>query len=159
MQVINFTKVKLPFGWLGNMASFAITWECQEWRSSEAVFQAMRFDDPAIREAIREEKSPMAAKIKAKANADKMTVTPLSDQDLKNMDTVLRLKLKQHPDLAMQLLKTGDALIVEDVSGRPSGGNHRFWGAALENGQWVGRNQLGTMWMALRTELRNLLTS
>ena len=29
-----------------------------------------------------------------------------------------------------------------------------FWGAALKDGQWVGENTLGKMWMKLREELK-----
>ena len=63
-EVIAFTKVKLPFGWLGNMSPHPIIFWDKEWRTAEALFQAGRFvtDDP-IREEIRAEASPMSAKM------------------------------------------------------------------------------------------------
>lgn len=153
--VIAFTKVALPYGWLGNMAPFPIRYGGMEWRTSEALFQAMRFayDDP-IREKIREEKSPMGAKFTAKANSDSMVVVPLSRLDVANMRRVLRMKLEQHPELVKRLLETGDSPIIEDVTSRKRAGNHRFWGAALEDGKWIGENTLGKLWMELRQKVK-----
>jgi hypothetical protein len=59
----------------------------------------LRFEDGPIREASRSRRNPFAAKLLAKANADRMTVTPCSEQNLANMEVVLRLKLEQHPGL------------------------------------------------------------
>ena len=53
-----FKGVKEPNGWMGNMAPYPITYNGQVWRTSEALFQSMRFNDPLIKEIIREGKSP-----------------------------------------------------------------------------------------------------
>lgn len=148
---ISFTKVALPYGWLGNMAPYPITWRGQSYRTTEALFQAMRFTDPTIREMIRAEKSPMGAKMKAKGNSDKMVVVPCGDEDCQNMLTCLELKLHFHPGLRRELAETGDAIITEDITARlHKGGNHRFWGAGLLDDEWVGENKLGQLWMSLR---------
>lgn len=152
---ISFTKVKLPYGWLGNMAAFPVAYKDQEWRTTEALFQALRFNDPEIQELIRLERSPMGAKMKAKANADKMVVRPMSEQDLANMELMLQLKVEQHPQLVTQLLETGDEVLIEDVTSRGTG-RHLFWGMALKNGEWVGQNKLGNLWMDLRDKLRKV---
>ena len=153
-MTISFTKVALPNGWLGNMAPYLVVYDGQTWRTTEALFQALRFDDVHIREEIRSQKSPIAAKMVAKRNQHRMVVIPKSKQDLANMQTVLKLKFDQHPDLKDRLLRTGDEEIIEDVSERTIGGenNHLFWGAALWDGQWVGENNLGKLWMKLREE-------
>ena len=83
-----------------------------------------------------------------------MVVEPRSSADLDNMRLVLRLKLQAHPSLASQLLATGSARLVEDCSRRAKGSG-LFWGAALRNGQWVGENWLGRLWMELRDSLRH----
>ena len=153
MPTIAFTKARLPFGWLGNMSPYSVEYEGQRWPTAESLFQALRFDNPEIREQIRAAKSPMAAKFIAKNHKDQMVVVPRTAQDVANMAMVLRLKLAQHPHLEGELLGTGDRLIVEDSSCR-HGESARFWGAALEDGQWVGRNVLGSLWMELRQELR-----
>ena len=151
--IIAFTKVALPFGWLGNMAPYPVTYGGKAWRTTEALFQALRFEDESIREAIRQEKSPMAAKMVAKRHKSQMVVVPMGAADLDNMRLVLRLKLQAHPALRRQLLATGAARLVEDCSRRPHGSG-LFWGAALREGRWVGENWLGRLWEELRASLR-----
>ena len=117
--IIAFTKVALPFGWLSNMAPYPVTYGGKAWRTTEALFQALRFEDESIREAIRQKKSPMAAKMVAKRHKATMVVEPMGAADLDNMRLVLRLKLQAHPALGRQLLATRAARIVEDCSRRP----------------------------------------
>ncbi len=156
MSVISFTKVSAPYGWLGNMSPYPLVHDGKEWRTAEALFQALRLAPPnPVRELIREEKSPMGAKMVAKKHADQRVVTPLSADDLSIMRLVLRLKVNTYLSLRQELLDTGDALIVEDVTKRP-GGSGTFWGAALQSdGTWAGDNHLGRLWMELREELRS----
>lgn len=150
-KIIAFTKVDLPYGWLGNMAPYPVAYEDLTYRTTEALFQALRFEDRAIREQIRAEKSPMAAKMRAKKHAAARVVVPLGPQDIDNMRLVLALKLRFHPPLRRKLLETGESQIVEDCSKRPRGSG-LFWGAALIDGTWKGENTLGQLWMALRSE-------
>lgn len=151
---ISFTKVAEPYGWMGNMAPFPISYNHKIWRTTEALFQAMRFMDEEIQEQIRLEKSPMAAKMKAKKLRAKMTVDPLSEKDLENMRSCVRLKLEQHPILLKLLLETGYVKIFEDI-GKRNGERHLFWGAKRVNGVWIGQNQMGKIWMDLREEYQN----
>lgn len=154
---ISFTKSNLPFGWLGNMSPYPIEFNGKTWRTAEALFQSMRFSDTDIIVAIWREKSPMGAKIVAKKNADKMTIQPLSEQDLANMLNILRLKIEQHSQLKEELLKTGNEIIIEDVTSRANPKtNNMIWGMAqLPDGSWVGKNVLGNLWMKVRNELQN----
>jgi ribA/ribD-fused uncharacterized protein len=153
MEVIGFTKVALPYGWLGNMSPFPLNFGGKEWRTSEALFQALRFKDESIQELIRAEKSPMGAKFVMKANKEHITTEPHSKKDVMNMKMCLRLKLEQHPQLVQELIDTGDKLIIEDVTARGDKGGNLFWGAMLVDGKWVGENMLGKLWMELRKEL------
>jgi len=146
-MTIAFTKVDLPYGWLGNMAPFPVKYDGKWWKTTEALFQALRFDDPTIREEIRNLDSPMGAKMRAKKLKAKMVLAPQGPQDLANMEIILRLKLQTHKELVQQLLDTGNETIIEDCSSRP-GGSGKFWGAAWQDGQWVGENTLGKMWMS-----------
>jgi len=154
-NLIAFTSVRLPYGWLGNMAPYPLEYEGARWRTSEALFQALRFGNEAtIRELIRNEKSPMAAKMLAKKHHALMQVTPQSEEDLGLMTKVLELKLAQHPDLKTALVETGSAIIIEDCTKRPHGSGP-FWGAVLQpDGSWLGQNVLGTIWMKLRSNLQ-----
>jgi ribA/ribD-fused uncharacterized protein len=152
MKAIGFTKVALPYGWLGNMSPHPVQFEGQEWRTAEALFQALRFQDPEIKEEIRSQKSPMAAKFVAKKYKSQMQVEPISDQDLENMMMCVRLKLKSNPQLIDELKSTGDLLIYEDVSSRMRG-NNLFWGASFQEGELIGENQLGKIWMRIRSSI------
>lgn len=150
--MILIRKVKEAFGWLGNMSPYPVTHEGTTYRTTEALFQALRFNDEKIIESIRKQKSPMAAKMIAKKFRDQMVVEPMSDADLFNMKMVLRLKLEQHPKLKADLLATGEEEIVEDCTKRPRGSG-LFWGGALKGDKWVGENWLGWLWMELRDSL------
>lgn len=152
-KYIGFTKVALPFGWLGNMAPFPVVWEGVTWKTTEALFQALRFEDPEIREKIRQEKSPFSAKLVAKSHKEKMIIEPLSRKDVQNMILCVRLKLEQYPELREELKKTGEAVLFEDVSSRKTRGSSLFWGAHLQEGQLIGKNILARIWMKARVNL------
>lgn len=152
--MISFTKVKLPFGWLGNMSPFPVLFGGVSWPTTEHLFQALRFSPEAkIREEIRSTKSPMAAKLLAKKHVSEMVVAPRSQEDLDLMRLCLRLKIEQHPDLKRQLLETKDEQIVEDASKRPNVSG-LFWGLCKREDAWLGENALGVLWMELRSTLQ-----
>lgn len=153
--VIEFTKNDLPYGWLGNMFPAPIKYDGKVWRTSEALFQALRFDDPEIKEVIRNESSPLVAKWKArsKVNAHKMVVEPMSEKDLENMKMVVKLKFDQHPALKTKLKITGDHILVENVLEKKQA-RHLFWGMRKVNGEWVGNNTMGKILMELREEYK-----
>lgn len=118
--------------------------------TAEHLFQCLRFDDRMVRDEIIACKSPMGAKMIAKKYADKMIVVPRSMADIGQMKSVLRLKLKRHPNLIKELLDTGDELLVEDVTARPNESG-LFWGMAKQSERvWMGLNVLGNAWMDLR---------
>ena len=154
MANISFTKVNLPYGWLGNMAPSTITWNGKTWRTCEAVFQAMRFSNPEIQEIIRLEKSPMSCKMKSKKYKSEMTVKPMSKQDVKNMKTCLLLKFTQNPVLLQKLLLTKNHVLIEDIGSR-KGERHLFWGMRNKGGLWEGKNILGKLLMEVRDELKH----
>jgi ribA/ribD-fused uncharacterized protein len=156
MNTIAFTKVSLPDGWLGNMAPYPVECEGMRYRTTEALFQCLRFaGHPAVQSDIREQKSPMAAKMIARKyrhllgrqNWDE------AESDIPLMRLCLQLKVQQHPGLKTRLLDTGEAPIIEDCTARPRG-SAKFWGAVLEDGRWNGRNVLGSLWMELREQLK-----
>lgn len=155
MDEIAFTKVSLPYGWLGNMAPYPLLARNVMWKTSEALFQAARFSDAGVIERIRSAASPMAAKMMAKKSIGLMTINPRSPEDVDNMRDILKLKLAQHPDLMRQLWETEDRPIIEDCSARANLSG-LFWGASKANGIWEGENVLGKLWMELRTFLRDV---
>jgi ribA/ribD-fused uncharacterized protein len=155
-KIIGFTKVKLPYGWLGNMSAFPINYEGKIWKTSEALFQALRFEDEQIKEELRMQESPMGAKMKAKKNRLMMKIAPRSAKDIENMRMVLALKFEQHPNLANDLIKTKDALLYENIESRRNTESNLFWGARLTtDNKLIGQNKLGILLMELREKLKN----
>ncbi len=148
-----FKGVKEPSGWMGNMAPYPITYNGQVWRTSEALFQSMRFNDPLIKEIIRGEKSPMAAKMKAKSHSAHYIIIPLSPQDIANMEACVLLKFQQHPKIARLLIATGKHPIYEDASGRNKV-NDLFWGVHRDSRNPImpinGQNMMGEILMKVR---------
>lgn len=152
--VIEFTKVDLPYGWLGNMFAAPIRYDGKEWLTSEALFQALRYDKDEIREAIRKEKSPMGAKMKAKSFKSQMRLVPMREEDVENMKKVVRMKFKQHAILKSKLKITGEHILVENIGNR-NGERHLFWGMKKVNGEWIGNNMMGKILMEIREEMKN----
>jgi predicted NAD-dependent protein-ADP-ribosyltransferase YbiA (DUF1768 family) len=153
MDCISFTKIDLPYGWLSNMSAHPVECFGSQWRTAEALFQALRFSDIGIREYIRSQRSPMGAKLAAKSRKSEMTVDELSDEDVRNMAFCIRLKAQQHESIANDLICTGDVSIFEDVTTRADRNSAKFWGAELTACGWKGQNKLGRLWMELRAEL------
>ncbi|MFC2176122.1 NADAR family protein [Bacteroidota bacterium] len=149
---ITFTKVDLSYGWLGNMSPYPIEYDGKTWRTSEALFQALRFEDEEIREIIRGEKSPMGAKMKAKKHKELMSVIPMSEKDVENMKMCVKLKIDQHENIRFRLKATGTSKIIEDI-GKRNGERHKFWGAKKVDGKWIGDNVMGKIWMEFRKEI------
>jgi hypothetical protein len=153
-EKIGFTKVALPYGWLGNMSPHPIEMDGVQWRSCEAIFQAMRFTDSQIREEIRLQRSPFSAKLVAKSHREKVHTVPCSKQDVENMRQCLLLKLEFHPHLVTELIATGEAVLFEDVTSRGDRGSNLFWGAKRVGDQLVGENVLGKLWMQIRESVK-----
>ena len=158
-------KVAEPGGWLSNMSPHPVEFEGLKWWHAEALFQALRFssDDVEARQAVREPRSPMAAKMIAKRYKGRQVVMPLSAEDVANMKLCIRLKLESHGELAGRLQASGDALLVEDCSSRGRRVNNLFWGAvrmpdpAAGLGYvWEGQNMLGRLWMEERAARRKV---
>lgn len=152
MKNVWFKKVAEEYGWMGNMAPYPIKFDGKVWRTSEALFQSMRFDDDNVKEIIRGEKSPMGAKMKAKKYRDQMVVVPMSELDVENMRKCVKMKFDAHPQLKRQLMNTKDSFIYEDIGNR-NGERHKFWGAKKwSESEGDGNNMMGKILMDLREE-------
>ena len=148
-EMVFIRGVDEQHGWMGNMSAHSVIHQNQTFRTTEALFQWLRFEGhPEIQKRLFAEKSPMAVKMVAKKHR-RLLDKPDSGIDLKMMRSCLKLKIKQHAELKEKLLATGDKLIVEDCSARPRG-DAFYWGMALIERQWVGENHLGKIWMELR---------
>lgn len=155
-EVIAFRKTKEAFGGLSNMAGgYPLTVGGKTWRSSEALYQAMRFPDhPDVQEDIRTSASPMGAKFVAKAHLAKTRPDWMHDSlrgivgvRERVMAWALKVKWAQNPAFRDLLVTTGLKMIVEDSHKDP------FWGAVplpWNPDVLEGENVLGVMLVGLR---------
>jgi len=139
------------------MAPYTVLYNGTLFRTDEALFQYRRFEGhPQVQQIIQAQTSPMGAKMMARKYRDLLNRGPKWDEspeDLALMKECLRLKIEQHPDIRQKLIETGDATIIEDCT------THdrelaRFWGMVFKDGNWIGENILGKLWMEIRDELQ-----
>ena len=153
---ITITRVKEESGWLSCMSAYPVTYQGTQYKTCEALFQVRRFTNhPEVQAEIQNQKSPMAAKMKARRNREKLNRGEKWDEaptDIPLMKECLELKLEQHPDLKEKLLATGDETIIEDCTTHDRE-SARFWGAVKKKGKWIGKNVFGKIWMEIREEL------
>jgi ribA/ribD-fused uncharacterized protein len=143
-----FRKTNEEFGGLSNMAAgFPLEIHGRLWRTSEALYQALRFPDhPDVQEEIRSEASPMAAKMKSKPHRASKSRLDWDDVRVDLMYWCLEVKLFQNQTSFGELLRrTGNNDIVE------SSAKDNFWGAIIQpSGSLYGQNVLGRLLMRLR---------
>jgi len=147
-DAILFVPQSHEFGWMSNPSDYLVEHK-GKLLNTEAMFQWFRFEGHAeIQEQLVAK--PADAKTLAKEFRH-LLVNPESQDEIELMRQCLRMKLEQHPALVKKLLATGERTLVADFSTAPKD-EALFWGMALVDGQWVGQNWLGKVWMALRAE-------
>ena len=144
MSVINFYRVKDPYGEFSNFARFPIELKGKVWPTSEHYFQAQKFAGTEHEEAIRLQRSPMIA-----ARMGRSRKRPLRADWEQVKDGIMRdavwAKFSQHEALRELLLSTGDAQIVEHTK------KDRYWG---DGGDGSGLNKLGKILMDVREAMK-----
>ena len=100
---------------------------------------------PKIQEKIRQIASPMDAALEGRNRQN-----PLRPdwEEIKDevMLQVLRMKFSQNPEIAKELLATGDAILIKHTR------NDDYW---TDGGDGSGKNKLGLLLMQVREELKN----
>jgi hypothetical protein len=115
-----------------------------EWPSVEHYYQAMKFEDPALRESIRAAGHPLDAQKLAKKNKRQIR----SDWN-KIKETIMTrgvyIQCRTHPEVANALLHTGEKQLVENSQ------YDYYWGCGRDG---LGRNAYGKILMEVRSRLR-----
>ena len=100
---------------------------------------------PQIQEKIRQIASPIDAALEGRNRQN-----PLRPdwEEIKDevMLQALRMKFSQNPEIAKELLATGDAIIIENTR------NDAYW---ADEGDGSGKNKLGLLLKQVREELKN----
>ena len=129
---------------LSSYAMFSFELDGAQWLSVEHYYQAMKFEDEAHRNKIRECSSAAEAAKLGKSRRAKRR------KDWKKTSTVVMtrgtyIKCKTHPEIAEQLLSTGELRIAE------LSGYDYFWGSGRD---MRGKNNFGKVLMAVRDKLK-----
>lgn len=157
-QCAVFCKTKDTYGGFSNMCSgYPLSINYVPVRTSEALYQAMRFPDyPGVQQAILDQVSPMAAKMVARRHWSELSYIEREDAEIRwardripIMQWALRVKFAQHPHRFGELLRSTDNKPIVELSKRDS-----FWGAFPQSdGTLEGRNVLGRLLVGLRTDI------
>ena len=157
-KVIGIRKVRDDYGWMGNMGICELMYEGKKYKSLECIFINKRFNDEEIKEYLRkEDNGGMRVKMLSKKYKNKMVVERCSEKDVENMEEVVRLKVESYNWIKDELRRLknryDEVFIYEDVSKRKRG-NNLFWGGYFdENGEFVGENLMGMIWMKIMDEI------
>ena len=100
---------------------------------------------PQIQEKIRQIASPMDAALEGRNRQNPLRPDWEEIKD-KVMLQALRMKFSQHPEIAKELLSTGEAIIIEHTR------NDAYW---ADSGDGSGKNKLGLLLIQVREELKN----
>ena len=128
-----------------NFAAIQVDYLDRRHPTSEHAYHYTKFIDehPKLAEEVLEARSPHDALHLAHENANYVRAD-WDDIKLGVMRTICELKLRQNPYVERKLRQTGSLLIVEDSP------KDSFWGWGPDR---KGRNELGKIWMDLRTQL------
>ena len=145
MKEIKFYKVNDDYGFMSNFAPYPFSDGGKIWPTSEHYFQAQKFLVPQIQEKIRQIASPMDAALEGRNRQNPLRPDWEEVKD-EVMLQALRMKFIQNPEIAKELLATGDAILIEHTR------NDAYW---ADGGDGSGKNKLGLLLMQVRKELKN----
>lgn len=135
-----FYSSAMPTCWLGNYSEHAITIKDYTWPSVEHYFQASKFHDPALKNAVRKCRTPESAKRMAWMHQNSVRSDWRTSRDF-IMYEGLQAKFDQHPELQPPLLATKGRQIIERSP------TDLYWGRSLSG---KGNNTMGVMLNELR---------
>lgn len=131
------------YAFLSNFYEAPVTYRGLTFGSNEAAFQAQKTLDDAVKRLFTEY-SPAKSKGVGRRVALRADWEEAKDGI---MEEIVRAKFTQHPELACQLLATGDKILVEGNTWHDV-----YWGVDTRTGE--GENHLGKILMKVRAELK-----
>tara|TARA_X000001036_G_scaffold439941_1_gene493225 strand:+ start:2251 stop:3288 length:1038 start_codon:yes stop_codon:yes gene_type:complete len=141
---IRFYHSDQPWGEFSNFSKHSIFIRGVIWQTVEHYYQAQKFTDDLIQQAIRKSPTPiMAKKLATTHNSERRADWDSSKEDV--MFEALLAKFTQHPELHEKLCNTESRRLVE-VTDRDS-----YWG---ESADGVGENRLGILLMEVRSKIK-----
>ena len=144
VDTIRFYSVNAEYGELSNFALYPIQLKGKRWPTSERYFQAQKFAAVRDQEEVRNANTPMLAAALGRDRKRKLR-RDWESVKLGVMREAVEAKFRQHEELRVLILGTGDARLIEHTD------HDDFWG---DGGDGSGRNELGRILMAVRARLR-----
>jgi N-glycosidase YbiA len=152
VEEIHFYEKKSPYYEFTNFYESILIHEGKEWKTSEHLFQGLKFQNSNLFEEVRLLKNPRDAFNFSRTNASSVrsdwhisknsSSLPTKEEAMKY---VLTLKFNQNIELKNLLLSTSGKLLVEHTE------NDDYWG----DGLGVGMNRLGFLLMLVRESIQN----
>ena len=130
---------KNEYAFHGNRFPCRFEWEGITYNSAEAAFQASKCTDTSVRRMFAG-CSPDKAATKGK---ELVPYQGWEERQLEIMESVLKAKFAQNPDLMQKLLGTGGKTLTNGNNKKET-----FWGVDLYS--WLGENHLGKIIMNIR---------
>ena len=143
-QVIRFYHKNEPYYEFTIFAPFPIDLDAKNWPTSEHYFQAQKHAGSPLEEENRRASGPLEAFNLGRSRPPRSDWAKVKDIV---MYRAVQAKFAQHVSLAVLLLSTGDAELVEHTA------NDNYWG---DGGDGRGKNMLGCILMLVREELRRV---
>jgi hypothetical protein len=145
-EIIKFYIKEEPYGFLSNF------WRVEQYshgknykvKTNENGYQSEKAKDPLMRDWIAKAPTAYAAMMAGKNLKPDEIVDDWDNKKVEVMRIGLLAKFSQNYLLGQALLRTGDAILIEDSP------TDMFWGGRLEGSQ----NMLGKLLMEVREELR-----
>ena len=129
---------------LSSYSRFGFELDGAEWPSVEHYYQAMKFEQAELREAVRSVDHPEKAKKLAEASKAQLRKDWPQVREVM-MTRAVYIKCRTHEEVAAALLATGDQQIVE------SSQYDYYWGCGRDG---RGHNAFGKVLMAVRDKLK-----
>jgi len=159
-RILYFGRDREGFRFLSHFHASPIVMNGESWPTVEHYYQSQKSANPEYKAAIREAIHPgLAKRLAAPPSAPrrisqnswfrKNGEQPRADWHDVKLDIMRRAdhaKFTQNEDLALLLLATGDAELIEDSPGEP------FWGSGPDG---AGLNWAGRVIMEVRDALRS----
>jgi ribA/ribD-fused uncharacterized protein len=128
---------------LGSFSMYGFELEGVEWPSVEHYFQAMKFVDDVYQEKIRQAPHPQKARKLGRRRLKKIRSDWSQVKDV-IMTRGVYTRCRTYPNLAQQLLATGDRQLVENSQ------YDYYWGCGRDR---RGNNAYGKVLMSVRSKL------
>ena len=148
-ETVAFGKADQEWGILGNFGHVTVTVDGVPFRTTERLFQVMKFTDPEARRAVYLEPNPWRAKrIEARHYEGTCGVRPDWGEIIVDaLKFCLMTKYEQCSEFREELARTGTRFIVE----KPAPHKNTYSAGLTKNGKtWEGSNLMGRLLMELR---------